>query len=241
MKEKPLIAELGDDSESAAKRYLKIFVGQESVFYFALYEIIITFIGSIPGALGYFLRGKAFKSLLGSVGRGTVFGRNLTLRCPRQIHIGERVMVDDYAVLDAKGATSAIKLGNQILIGRNSILTCSDSEIEMGDFIHIGSFCTINSRSLIKIGSHVQIGTGAQLMAGSHSFDDPDKPTILQTRVSKGIVIEDSVWIGNASIILDGITVGHNSIIGSGSVVSKDVPPYSVVLGNPARVIQKRK
>jgi acetyltransferase-like isoleucine patch superfamily enzyme len=78
-------------------------------------------------------------------------------------------------------------------------------------------------------------------MAGGHVFDDPDIPVIRQARSAKGITIEDGAWIGTGAIILDGVKVGRNGIVGAGAVVSKDVPAWTVVLGNPARVVQKRK
>ena len=239
--ERPLVAELGDDKLSPYKKYLQIFVGQDSIGQFLKYELLTALLAPFPGAIGYFLRRECYRLLLAKVGKGTVIGKNVILRCPRRVSIGEKVMIDDGVVLDAKGTSSSIEIGDRILIGRNSVLSCSDSTIRMGNLISIGAFCTISSRSLIDIGSYVQIGTGTQLMAGSHTYDNPDTPTILQERVSKGIKVEDSVWLGNASIILDGVAIGRNSIIGAGSVVTKDVPPYSMVLGNPARVIQKRK
>jgi acetyltransferase-like isoleucine patch superfamily enzyme len=241
MNELPLVAELGDDQLSPYKRYLKMFVGQNSFNSFLRYELLTSLLGPLPGAAGYFLRGKLYRFLLKKTGKGTVFGKNVVLRCPGRISLGQKVMIDDGVVLDAKGASSSIETGDSILIGRNSVMSCGDSTIRMGNFLSIGAYCTINSRSLIDIGSYVQIGTGVQLMAGSHSYDDPDTPTILQKRVSKGITVEDNVWLGNASIILDGVRIGRNSIVGVGAAVTKDVPPYTIVLGNPARVIQKRK
>jgi acetyltransferase-like isoleucine patch superfamily enzyme len=150
-------------------------------------------------------------------------------------------MIDDQVVLDAKGATSHIELGDQILMGRSTILSCYDSTIRIGKFVSIGPFCFFASRSHIDIGSNVAIGSGTHILAGGHSFEDPETPVIRQERISKGVVIEDNAWIGTGSKILDGVTVGRDSIVGAGSVVTKDVPAYTMVLGNPARVIQKRK
>jgi acetyltransferase-like isoleucine patch superfamily enzyme len=79
-------------------------------------------------------------------------------------------------------------------------------------------------------------------MAGSHEADEAsDVPIILQKRISKGIVIQDNVWIGTGARILDGVHIGQNAIVGAGSVVSRDVPADSMVLGNPARVVKTRK
>jgi acetyltransferase-like isoleucine patch superfamily enzyme len=241
MKQRALVEELGDEQSSAYRRYLEIFVGADSFAALARYELYTSVLGRLPGALGFLARKKLYPSLLRSVGSGTVFGAGMTLRCPGRVSIGEAVMIDDLVVLDAKGKGSAIELGDSILLGRNTILSCNESQISMGDFCSVGPFCFLVSRSHLRIGSNVAIGAGTMMLGGGHVFDDPDKPVIRQQRVSKGITVDDGAWIGIGARILDGVTVGQNSIVGAGAVVSKDVPPYSVVLGNPARVIEKRK
>jgi acetyltransferase-like isoleucine patch superfamily enzyme len=165
----------------------------------------------------------------------------MVIRSPGRIAIGDHVMMDDHVVLDAKGSTSSIELGSRILVGRHTILSCHDASITIGDRVSIGPFCCFASKRSIAIGSCVSIGSGVQLMAGTHAFDDLETPIIQQTRISKGIVVEDNVWLGMGAKILDGVTIGRNSIVGVDSVVSRDVAPGTVVLGNPARVIQQRK
>jgi len=241
MKNRSLIEELGDEKISPYVRYMQTFVGKESFYSLIQYELLTTILGSLPGAAGLFLRNKFYRLLLQNIGKGTFFGKGLVLRCPGRISIGNQVMIDDYGVLDAKGINSKIDLGDQILVGRNCNFNCNNSTIRMGKFLSIGPFCLISSRSQIEIGSYVLIGAGTQIIAGGHSYDDPDKPIIFQKRVSRGILIEDNVWIGSSCVIIDGVTIGKNSIIGAGSVVTKSIPTFSIVLGNPARVIQKRK
>ena len=241
MKERPLVSQLAADDESPARRYRRLFVGEPSLGALIRYELVTGTLGSLPGAAGFLLRGRAYPRLFARVGRGTVFGRGLTIRSPGRISLGRAVMIDDQCVLDAKGEGSAIDLGSQILLGRNSILTCTDATITMGDTISIGPFCFFASKSHIRIGSNVSIGSGTHVMAGGHAHDDPDTPIILQERVHKGIVIEDGVWLGSGCKILDGVTIGHDSIIGAGAVVNKDIPPWSVAIGIPARVVEKRK
>ena len=241
MNEQPLVKQLGSGHASPYRQYLRIFVGDESPLAFIRYEVLTGILGPLPGALGYFLRGKSYRWILEKLGPGSVFGRGVVLRCPRQISVGAAVMIDDGVVLDAKGATSKIELGDQILLGRHSILSCNEAQIRIGNFVSIGPFCFFACKSRIEIGSNVSIGSGAHFMAGGHASDDPDVPIIHQARSAKGITIADGAWIGTGAIILDGVNVGHNSIVGAGAVVSKDVPPWTVVLGNPARVVQKRK
>lgn len=241
MNERPLVEELGGGELSPYRSYLKIFVGRESVGALLKYELITAILGRLPGAMGYFARGKCYPSLLGAVGRGTVFGAGVVLRCPGKIRMGRGVMIDDNVVLDAKGPDSSIVLGDQILVGRGTILSCNDSSISMGSNISMGPSCFLVSRSHLTIGSNVAIGAGTYMLGGGHAHDDPDIPVIQQARTSKGIVVEDGAWIGIGAKILDGVTIGRNSIVGAGAVVSKDVPPWTVVLGNPARVVEKRK
>lgn len=238
---RPLIAELGDEQASAYQQYAHMFVGQPSLGAFLRYELLTGLLGPLPGAAGYFLRSKLYRSILRRIGRGSVIGRGVVLRAPGHITLGARVMIDDYAVLDAKGDTSNITLGDRVLLGRNTILSCNESRIRIGDFVSIAPFCFFASKSHIDVGSNVSIGPGTLLMAGSHATDDPDTPIIHQARLSAGITLDDSVWIGAGAKILDGVTVGRNSIVGAGAVVTQDVAPYTTVLGNPARVVQKRK
>ena len=241
MNEQPLVEQLSDGYASPYRQYLRIFVGEESLWEFIRYEALTGILGLLPGALGYFLRGKTYRWIFACVGCGTIFGRSVTIRSPGRISIGHFVMIDDGVVLDAKGEASKIELGDQILLGRQSILSCNDAQIRIGNFVSIGPFCFFACKSRIEIGSNVSIGSAAQFMAGGHVSADPDTPIIRQARLAKGITIGDGAWIGTGAVILDGVNIGNDSIVGAGAVVSKDVPPWTVVLGNPARVVQKRK
>jgi acetyltransferase-like isoleucine patch superfamily enzyme len=240
MHQTSLVEQLAGD-ESAARRYRRLFVGRESFGAFIRYELLTSGLGQLPGALGYALRKRFYPSLFNRMGRGTVIGRGVVLRAPGSITLGDHVMIDDYAVLDAKGPTSRIELGNQILIGRNTILSCADARISFGSLISIGPFCFFASKAFIDVGSNVSIGSGTQVLAGGHAYDDPDTPIIKQARIHKGVSIADDVWIGTGVTILDGVTVGRGSILSAGAVVTKDVPEYTVVVGNPARVVQRRR
>ncbi len=93
---------------------------------------------------------------------------------------------------------------------------------------------------MIKIGDNVLIGPNVVIRAADHNFDNIDIPINMQGHRSGRIIIEDNVWIGaNVTIIRD-VTIGTGSVIGAGAVVTKDVPPYSIAAGVPARVIKSR-
>jgi acetyltransferase-like isoleucine patch superfamily enzyme len=110
----------------------------------------------------------------------------------------------------------------------------------MGDHSNIGPYSYIGCSGPIRIGNNVMISPRVSLYAENHVIAGIDIPMKEQGVTQKGIVIEDDCWIAANSIILDGVTVGRGSVVAAGAVVSKNVPPYSVVAGVPARIIKSR-
>lgn len=113
-----------------------------------------------------------------------------------------------------------------------------------GRAVSIGSYCHINERVFIqgaKIGNYVMIAPGVSILNDSHINSKIDMPMIMQG-MSKKIspVIGNDVWIGRNAVIMPGVSIGNGAIIGAGAIVTKDVEPYSVVGGVPARIIKKR-
>ena len=123
-----------DDKKSAFKKYKEIFPGDVPFFYFLKYELILTLFTSFPGALGFVLRKIFFKKLFNKTGKGVIFGRNMTIRHPKKISIGDNVVFDDNSVIDAKGkGNKGIIIGDNVLIGRNSVISCKGGDIRIGD------------------------------------------------------------------------------------------------------------
>ncbi len=113
------------------------------------------------------------------------------------------------------------------------------SESEIGDYSGIGMNSYIGA---VKIGRNVMIGEELIAISLNHEFANTEIPMRLQgVQKDQPILIEDDVWIGSRVIILPDVKIGKGSIIGAGSVVTKDVPPYTIVAGNPAREIGRRK
>lgn len=125
--------------------------------------------------------------------------------------------------------------------------TYSYGSIHVGHHVNLGTRPTLlATRSEIRIGNHVMFGPGVTIRGGNHRFDIPGRyiDTIgddeKRPQDDPGVVIEDDVWVGGNATILGGVTVGTGSVIAASAVVTKDVPPYSIVGGNPARVIRDR-
>jgi acetyltransferase-like isoleucine patch superfamily enzyme len=226
---------------SARQRYSALVVGVTGWGALIRYELIVMVAQSTPGALGLALRKALYPLLLGSCGRNVVFGQNVALRHPHKIRIGDNVVVDDNCLLDAKGGSnSGIQIQSGVFIGRNSILSCKNGDIELRRGANIGFNCEIFSASRVRIGADVLIAAYAYVIGGDHDFTDSSKPVIEQPRVSRGVDIGDGAWIGAGAKILDGVSIGAAAIIGAGAVVREDVAARAVAVGIPARVVSTR-
>ncbi len=113
------------------------------------------------------------------------------------------------------------------------------TEVSLGDNSGIGVNATISS--YVTIGNDVMMGPECMIFTANHSMQRRDIPMRLQGHEQpKPVTIGSDVWIGGRVIILPGVHIGDGAVIGAGSVVTKDVPPYAIVGGNPAKVIKER-
>ena len=226
---------------TAREKYAALVVGKADFGSLLKYELIVTFTQGCPGALGLALRKTLYPSLLGSCGRNVVFGQNVVLRHPHKIHIGDDVVIDDNCLIDAKGeSNSGIRIGSGVFIGRNSILSCKNGDIELANGANVGFNCEIFSASRVRIGANVLMAAYSYVIGGDHDFSDPSRPVLEQTRRSAGVSIGDGAWIGAGAKILDGVSIGDGAIIGAAAVVREDVGPRAVAVGIPARVVSTR-
>lgn len=112
-------------------------------------------------------------------------------------------------------------------------------EITIGSNTHFAPYCVIYGP--LSVGENCAFAAHVTLASVAHSHADPDIPMVKQPTDQRGITVEDNVWIGANAVVTPGVTIGTGSIIGAGAVVTKDVEPYSVMGGVPARLIRKRK
>jgi acetyltransferase-like isoleucine patch superfamily enzyme len=137
-------------------------------------------------------------------------------------------------------SNEGITIGDGVFVGRNTILSCKDGDIVLEDGVNIGFNCQIASGSSVRVGKDGLLAAYCYLIGGGHESGDPNQPIQEQQAVSRGVVLEDNVWLGAAVKVLDGVTIGADSIVGAGAVVSTDLPQRSVAAGVPARVIRAR-
>ena len=128
------------------------------------------------------------------------------------------------------------KCGKNVNIEKNAIFSYS---VELGDNSGLGINCRISGKAMF--GKNVMMGPNVSIFTTNHAFDRLDVPMCQQgNSKERPVTVGDDVWIGAGAIILPGVTVGNGAIIGAGAVVTKDVPEYAIVGGNPAKVIKSR-
>lgn len=145
---------------------------------------------------------------------------------------GERCYVSPLAGLVPK----AVSIGNDCCIAAHAYIT---EEVVAGSDCTFNPFSTV--RGLVTLGNGVRIGAHSSILGFNHRHDDLTRPIHQQGMSHQGIRIGDDVWIGSNAVILDGVHIGSHVIIAAGAVVTRDVPDYAVVAGNPARVLRDRR
>lgn len=134
-----------------------------------------------------------------------------------------------------------ITINNKVTLNHFCQLAARSGSITIGEHSEINSFSIIYSGgSNISIGSNVIIGPNVNLIGYNHSFTQLDIPIKKQKNSKKDITIHNNVWIGASCSILSGVTIGEGAVIGAGSIVNKDIGPYSVNVGNPCKKIKSR-
>ena len=236
--------ELLSEKKSLSAKYSSLVVGEKGFWKLLRFELVNLFFSHLPGALGLALRKVFYPRLFQKVGKGAVFGRNITLRHPHKIVLGANCVIDDNVVLDAKGEKNdGLRLGDNVYIGRNTILSCKEGSIAVGEYTNISANCSLLSETEINLGRYCFLAGYCYLVAGgNHSFDDLSRPIMFQPSVSKGgIRVGDDVWLGAGVIVLDGAAIGQGTVVGAGAVVTGSLPEYAVAVGSPARVIRDRR
>jgi acetyltransferase-like isoleucine patch superfamily enzyme len=213
--------ELFAKGESARTKYARLIVGRPGLGALISYELV---------------------RLLGACGRNVVFGQGVVLRHPHKIRIGDDVVIDDQCLLDAKGDTNAgIVIGSRVFVGRNTILSCKNGDIVLGDGANVGFNCELFSAARVEVGPDTLLAAYCYVIGGDHDWSDASRPVVEQARTAAGVVVGAGCWLGAGAKVLDGVHIGEGAIIGAGAVVRQDVPARAVAVGVPARVVGSRE
>jgi len=175
-----------------------------------------------------------------AIGENVIIGKNSEITNSRMIELEDGAWIEDHAILSAEGGR--IRLGKHTHVLPYAFIKAMGGDITFGEYCTVNPFCVIYGFSGgLEIGDAVRIATQTVIVPGNHVFEDPDTQIRLQGTESRGVKIENDVWLGAGVRILDGLTIGTGAVVAAGSVVTKDVPEFAVVGGVPARVIKWRK
>ncbi len=241
-----VLNQIHDKKSGFVRKYMEFSVGSEGFLFFLYFELVTMVLKNLPGALGLFLRSVAYRPLFKKTGKNVVLGTNIVLRNPKKIEIHNNSIIDDGCVLDAKGTQcDGIIIGKSAFVSRNVLLGCKNGGIRIGSGSTIGPNTIIHSVDdcNVNIGGDTSIAANCYIIGGPGYLSDRfDIPMIKQGfHQGRGIVIEDDVWLGAGTYVLDGSKIGKGAIIGAMSLVNGNIADYAVAVGIPAVEKKNRK
>jgi acetyltransferase-like isoleucine patch superfamily enzyme len=151
------------------------------------------------------------------------------------------VSVGAHVTIHCHDESGHLRIGDDTVIKKLAILmTYPGGHISIGRNCSINPFCVLYGHGGLVLGDNVRIATHCVIVPAEHKYQDRELP-ITQQGVSKnGVRIGSDVWLGAGTIVLDGCEIGDGCVIGAGSVVTRSLPPYSIAIGVPAKVIRQR-
>jgi acetyltransferase-like isoleucine patch superfamily enzyme len=187
------------------------------------------------------LRRSWLRLRLGRIGNDTLVEAGARLQYPDRIRLGNGVRIASQAMLRANTEqTTGISIGDHSTVHESALIAANLGQVTIGRHSWIGPFCLVYGNGDVSIGDNVLVAAHTSINTVSHHFDRCDIPINDQGIYCDPVTIEDDVWIGMNAVILQGVTIGQGAIVGAGAVVTRDVPPWSIVMGVPARIVSQR-
>ncbi len=209
---------------------------------YVLEQLVQWAFGWVPTLVGIGARALAYRLILRMRGIAAIES-GVRLRFASHIRLGRGSYIDQGVYIHA--CPGGVSVGPNTYVMHGSILHVYNfrdlphAGIAIGADGLIGEMNVIRGQGGVYIGDRVYTSPLVQIVAVNHVYNDLDRPFIEQGITAEGIVIEDDVWIGSGAVITDGTRIGKGAVVAAGAVVTKDVPPHTVVGGVPARVIKE--
>lgn len=230
--------------------------------------LLTTILGAIPNKPGNKLRHLFYRSIFGQIGTKVSIYSHVKLMGASNVEIGTQVIIKHGAYISAR-PQSRIVIGNHAVIKDNVYLLSQVENativvqekvrldhhvdiridaaspkpgyIEIGSGTYIGPYTCIGGPGPVKIGKDCLIASHCGIYGNNHNFSDPTHKINEQGLTCQGITIGDDCWLGTGVKVLDGVRISQGCVIGAGAVVTKDLPPYSIAVGMPAKIISQRR
>ena len=173
-------------------------------------------------------------------------GRSVTVRNPSSLQLEPGVTIGDYCRLDCLGTEGIVlRRGATLRRGAHIEVTSVLRDLGVGcvleERVGVSEGAYIGAKGPVSIGADTIIGPGVKIVAENHRIEQLDATIREQGVTREGIEIGEDCWLGAGSVIVDGVRVGAHSVVGAGAVVTKDVEPWVIVVGVPARVMRSRR
>jgi len=231
---------VADDAFSQIRLYVRRQASSPGRY--LLEQTVLEALGWIPTLVGIGVRALAYRLILNMHGVAAI-EKGVRIRFANHVTLGRSAYLDQGVYLHA--CPNGIHIGRNTLVMHGSVLhvynfrDIPNSGIWIGDDSLIGEYNVLRGQGGIHIGSRVYTSPMVQMLAVDHVFDDRDRPFVEQGITARGITVQDDVWIGSGAIVTDGVTIGEGAVVAAGSVVTRDVPPRTVVAGAPARPVRE--
>lgn len=189
------------------------------------------------------LRLEYYKTKFRAMGENVKIGKGVKIVNPEFISVGDNVTISDHVTLIARGEkgitlSDGVRLQDRVYLDTERV---EEGYITVGKGVYIGTGTTLFGHRGLEIGDDCLLAQGINLTPYSHIFDDPSRIIYSQGGHCEKVTIGNDVYIGMGCKIMYSGNIGEGSVIGCGSTVVKPIPPYSVAVGTPARVIKERK
>jgi acetyltransferase-like isoleucine patch superfamily enzyme len=227
-------------------------------------SLSVALLGWMPSKLGTILRRHLYAKLFGRIGDASDIQKDVNFCRLQNIELGDEVSIspgcslissDDSGriILNSRvhlhagvriqclGKRGEVLLENRVTLDRGVDLnSCEDGQIKICRETSVGPYTCIAGPGRVHIGEYCLISSHCGIYANNHIFTDRTRPIMLQGVTTEGIVIEHDCWLGTGVKVLDGVRIGRGCVIEAGAVVTQDIPPYSIAVGVPAKVIGRR-
>jgi acetyltransferase-like isoleucine patch superfamily enzyme len=213
-----------------------------SVARYVLQELVVALCGWVPSLPGIALRSVAYRTIARLDGFPAI-ENGVRISYAENLRLGRRAYLDRGVYVHA--CPGGIDIGHDAFVMHNTELHVFNFRdlphafIKIGQRTFVGESVIVRGQGGVTIGDDVLIAPRAQILAINHNFGDTSVPVMHQGITGQGITIEDGAWIGAGAVVLDGVTVGRGAVIGANAVVTRDVPPHTLAVGIPARVIRR--
>ncbi|MEB3828326.1 acyltransferase [Phormidium sp. CCY1219] len=196
----------------------------------------------VPFPFGSWLRTLAYRSFVAKLGKKVTIETGVEFVGACWMKVGNEVFMSRDVRLRTIGRRNRIEIGDRVSFDRGVDIKAHGSQgpITIGDRTYIGPYTCLSGCQL-TIGKDCLIASHSSIYSNNHVFSDFHRNINEQGNSYSGIVIEDNCWLGTGVKVLDGVKIGTGSVIGAGAVVTKEIPPYSIAVGMPAKVISRRE